>query len=353
MIQQTGAVEGEIIGYVDVIGAAETGGWALRKNPDNTYSPVSIDILMGDKRYGPIAANLYRADIAALGWGDGHCGFVYLPSDDADFSILPEQIKVFCAGTDVELTRAKRTSIPLPALAIQGYSGSEEFIGVGEEFKRHLIGQCGLTPDSRFLDIGCGIGRMARCLAGYLSEKGLYRGFDVAAKSIAWCRDNIAPLHANFDFKLIGVHNELYSPRERRAGAEFKFPYESNFFDAALAASVFTHLFPDVFGNYMKETARVLKPGGKALITAYLINSESRYMIKTKQTKLFTFGFDKGPYRYEYGACPEAGLAYEEGWVIEQFEGAGLRIDGGVRYGMWCGRKQFLSYQDIFVVTKE
>jgi len=352
MIDQNNAAEAELLGYVDVVGIAETGGWALKKSADNTYSPVAVDIMIGDKRIGPIAPNQFRPDIAALGRGDGRCGFLHLPSDDADYSILPEQIKVFFHGTDIEVPRATRSSIPLPALAIQGYSGNEEFVGVGEEFKRHLIGHCGLRRDAMFLDIGCGIGRLARSLAGYLSEHGQYHGFDVAAKSIAWCRDNISPLHANFDFKLVAVHNDLYSPRQAESGSSFEFPYASDFFDVALAASVFTHLLPDVFTNYMEETARILKPGGKALITAYLINPESRYMINTKQTKLFTFGFEKTPYRYEYADLPEAGLAYEESWVIEQFESAGLRIEGGIRYGMWCGRKQFLSYQDIFVVSK-
>jgi ubiquinone/menaquinone biosynthesis C-methylase UbiE len=334
------------------MGIAEIVGWALKKSAEGVYEPARVDIVIDGQRFGPTLPNQFRADIAAMGWGDGRCGFLRLPSDDTDYAVLPEQIKVFFSGTDIELPVARGTPIPLPAVEIQGYSGNGEFIGVGEQFKRHLIELCGLGPDADFLDIGCGIGRIARSLAGFFSVRGRYRGFDVAANSIAWCRDNIESRHPNFDFQLVAVHNDHYSPGEPRGGSDFTFPYPSDCFDVSLAASVYTHLLPEVAANYIRETARVLKPGGRALVTAFLINSDSRYLIKTGQSKIFTFGFEKAPYRYQYVDRPEQGLAYEESWMIEQFENAGLQIEGGVRYGMWCGRKQALSYQDIIIVRK-
>lgn len=44
----------------------------------------------------------------------------------------------------------------------------------------------GLKPDAAFLDIGCGCGRVARALTGYLDATATYEGFDAAKKPIEW-----------------------------------------------------------------------------------------------------------------------------------------------------------------------
>src|SRR4051812_23038714 len=66
--------------------------------------------------------------------------------------------------------------------------GEGDFAATGEEFLGHLVELCGLAPHERVLDVGCGIGRLARPLSRFLDERGSYAGFDVNAVGIGWCQ---------------------------------------------------------------------------------------------------------------------------------------------------------------------
>ena len=61
------------------------------------------------------------------------------------------------------------------------------------------------------LDVGCGIGRLARPLAGYLSIDGTYAGFDVDAAGIRWCRQRYGHF-PQFSFAHADVRNARYNP---------------------------------------------------------------------------------------------------------------------------------------------
>ena len=81
------------------------------------------------------------------------------------------------------------------------FVGGGDFTATGREFLGHFTELGGLEPGDRVLDIGCGIGRMAIPLSGYL-EGGSYAGFDVGRAMIRWCRRNISPRHPEFEFEL-------------------------------------------------------------------------------------------------------------------------------------------------------
>jgi hypothetical protein len=48
---------------------------------------------------------------------------------------------------------------------------------------------------------------------------------------------------------------------------------------------------------------------------------------------------------------PEKAVAYSEEDVLSDFENAGMSVEP-VRYGSWCGRAEFLSYQDVLIAKK-
>lgn len=232
------------------------------------------------------------------------------------------------------------------------YVGIGDFEKIGLEFRRYFVDLAGLRPDERVLDVGCGIGRMAIPLTEYLSPSGRYDGFDVVREGIGWCSSRITPRFPNFRF----LHSDVYNKHYNRDGAidatGFQFPYEDGSFDFVFLTSVFTHMLPDALGRYLGEVARVLRPGGRCLVTLFLLNEESRESIAAGRSEL--------DFRHEVSpGCvtvdpndPEAAIAYDETMLFDRFARAGFSIRVPVNYGSWCGRVRHLSFQDIVVADR-
>ncbi len=121
------------------------------------------------------------------------------------------------------------------------FVGNSDFVTTGDEFLEHFVELAGLRPSERVLDIGCGIGRMARPLARYLDASGSYDGFDINRAAIEWCRRHYRT-HPNFRFEVADLRNQRYHPEGRHRADEYRFPYPDASFDVAVATSVFTHL---------------------------------------------------------------------------------------------------------------
>ena len=193
---------------------------------------------------------------------------------------------------------------------------------------------------------------MAIPLAKYLGEQGSYVGFDVFAPGIEWCRAHIGTHRPNFRFETADVDNGLYNRKAAAPASEYRFPCEDESIDVVLAASVFTHLLVEDVRHYLKETRRILKPGGRCLITAFLMNKEAGQLIAAGRSRHFTFRHRTGECLAEDPASPEAALAYAEELLTALFREAGLQIEEPIRYGLWSGRDEFLSYQDIIVARR-
>ncbi len=50
---------------------------------------------------------------------------------------------------------------------------------------------------------------------------------------------------------------------------------------------------------------------------------------------------------------PEHIIAYDEKFVRKLYEKYKQNIVEPIRYGSWCGRENFLSYQDIIIAVKK
>jgi SAM-dependent methyltransferase len=239
---------------------------------------------------------------------------------------------------------------PVPPLSLDYGTAIQHFEEVGKEFFGYCISLGGLGRDSSVLDVGCGFGRLAVPLTSYLSPRGSYDGFDIVPTGIEWCREHIAPGRPNFRFKLVDVRNFAYRPEDGVSARSFRFPYPDDHFDLVFLRSVFTHMPPEEVDHYLGEIARVMRPGGRCLISYFLLNKESvRLMAGPNAARRFHHR-DRMTMRDE----PDGGdtVAFDEGSILGLYAAHGLRPIGPVHYGSWCGREEYLSSQDIIVATK-
>lgn len=250
----------------------------------------------------------------------------------------------------LDLLLDRRDSLTPPARQ-RFFIGPGDFKSIGEEFLNYFIEIAGLKSDSRVLDIGCGIGRMALPLTKYLNAAGGYEGVDIVASAINWCRKNITPKYPNFHFQSADIYNKAFNRRGKHKAADYKFPYADESFDFIFLASVFTHMLPFDMENYFSEIARLLKSSGRCLITFFLINRESLKLIEAKLSEI-DFKYATKEYRTTDRNTPESTLAYEEAFIRRLYEHYRLDIVEPIRYGAWCKRSHFLSYQDIIVANK-
>lgn len=229
--------------------------------------------------------------------------------------------------------------------------GGGDYEVVGKEFFNFFLNLCELKPNERVLDVGCGLGRMAMPLTTYLRD-GSYEGFDIVAESINWCKQNITRKYPNFQFRLSDVYNKQYNPAGRYKASEYRFPYEDASFDFIFLTSVFTHMYPADVENYINEIRRVLRNHGRCFITYFLLNEESLRAMRDGQSRE-DFKYDFGTFRTVDNNIPEHCMAYDETFIKNVYSKCGLKIEYPIRYGLWCGRKEFTSYQDIILAFKE
>lgn len=65
-----------------------------------------------------------------------------------------------------------------------------------------------------------------------------------------------------------------------------------------------------------------------------------------------TFSNTKQGHRSFSSDTPELAVGYDERYVTDLYEKCGLDIRTPIPYGSWCGRKDYLSYQDQILAFK-
>jgi ubiquinone/menaquinone biosynthesis C-methylase UbiE len=223
---------------------------------------------------------------------------------------------------------------------------------LAQEFVRYFVELCDLRAGEAVLDVGSGEGGVAVQLTKYLDRSGRYEGLDIRGHEIERCSRAITPRYPHFRFRVADVHNTLYNPKGRFKASEYRFPYDDASFDFVCLISVFTHMGTDEIDNYLREIARVMRPGGRCLITHFLINPEAARLIASGRSRK-RFAHDFGTFRAEDGDVPERAIAVEETVVRSLYARHGLTIREPIRYGGWSGRRPFLSRQDVVIATRD
>lgn len=126
-----------------------------------------------------------------------------------------------------------------------GVGGSYDAVGVIE---RELLIQHGLKPDDYLIDVGCGSGRLAKPLSGFLTGK--YLGTDVVPEFVEYAR--AAANRPDWRFEVTeGI----------------RIPEADCQADMVCFFSVFTHLLHEQSYRYLEEARRVVKGSGRIVFS--------------------------------------------------------------------------------------
>lgn len=194
---------------------------------------------------------------------------------------------------------------------------------VGQEFLGYMVDLGGLRPTDHVLEIGTRVGRMAIPLAGYLDADGRYDGVDDWVEGTDWCHRTITPRHPTFRFQQLAMGPQPDQPD--RTGPS-PLPYPDATFDFVLVGSI-AQLTPDTFDFYLREAARVARPGAAYLGTWYL--------------------WHQGP----AGSEKRPVLVTTEEEARQRLASLGLVVEA-VHRGLWDEAPSPLSYQDVVIARK-
>ena len=178
------------------------------------------------------------------------------------------------------------------------------------------------------LDLGCGCGRVLRWFQD-LAPKTTLHGSDISARAIEWNRANMP--FARFDV------NGKEPPLAHAAGA----------FDLVMAVSVVTHLDESLQFAWLSELARVVRPGGVALMSVHG-DDVSRQRLKGRDLRAYE---EKGHHYVKVAAGGLHGLpefyqdAFHTRAYIEREWSRFFSIRAYVRHGP-------LYSQDLVVLEK-
>jgi SAM-dependent methyltransferase len=142
--------------------------------------------------------------------------------------------------------------VPLPPrrlmVRVAGTADADWFLRSGRAGYDAIAAHVSLDEIASVLDFGCGCGRVTRY---FRKHEGEVAGSDVNRDAVAWCRANLP--FGNFEL------NGLAPP----------LVFADASFDLVYALSVFTHLTADLQLAWRDELRRVLRPGGRLLVTTH------------------------------------------------------------------------------------
>ncbi len=200
------------------------------------------------------------------------------------------------------------------------------YLTQGVNFWMYAFAQGWAKLDSRIVDIGCGCGKSAVALRDfdYMGERfrGQYFGVDVDGDMVHWCRQNFDPRH--FTFRTVDSYSAVYNPAPPGLASKRGTPTrdtsdlpvlegcEDGSIDLVMSQSLFSHLLERDVKAYVKESARVLRPGGIMAMTFFCMDDLRRLNILGGR---WTFAHRRGAAYIENERYPEAAVAYDKSWM--------------------------------------
>lgn len=247
---------------------------------------------------------------------------------------------------------------PIELMRQEGIDVLEDWFRWAEEWSVLLRVYGCLTRTSSVLEIGCGLGRIAFPLR-YVLLEGSYDGFEICKYKVDFLQRTFEEKYANFRFVWANVRNTYYNPAGTIAPQDYTFPYDNDSFDLVFAASVFTHMLPEAAERYFRESARVLKPGGRAVFSCFVLDNYVRGQQRPLGFGREAFNFDHklGAYGDDFATVvpsnPEQMTAYSQRFLERFVAGAGMSPVQHPLPGFWSGSQpNWIGMQDLLVLTK-
>jgi SAM-dependent methyltransferase len=174
---------------------------------------------------------------------------------------------------------------------------------------------------SSILDIGSGCGRWAHWLRDYNFRgrrfDGLYVGVDIDGEAIAWCEQHYDPQRFRFHHS---THASVSYHQEGKTSAHYRVPEPDGTFELVVSNSLLTHVLEAELENYIKESYRLLKPGGAMMHSHFNLD----YPPASYGTR-HTFQHAIGNARVESREQPEAAVAYRTDYLFNVAKTAGFK----------------------------
>ncbi len=177
--------------------------------------------------------------------------------------------------------------------AINGLTGLMRGVSTSEE-RRELIAGLGLTPGGAVLEVATGTGRNLEYLAAEVGDDGFVFGTDLSPRMLG---------HARRRADALGSRIQL------AVGNSQHLPHPDGAFDAVLDGAGIKY-YPDK-AKAMREMLRVVRPGGKVLITELGMPSGVQPTLRQRLLRLWIPGFGEGP---PMDAIPEEAVDVQLTW---------------------------------------
>jgi len=148
--------------------------------------------------------------------------------------------------------------------AVAGPKDEQEFRTSANETIQNLLDLVHIRQDDKVLEVGCGIGRIGEALAKYCAS---WTGADISVNMLGHaCK------------RLRGLNNIRLVHLRRVGLAEF----ENRCFDAAYFTDTLMHVDAMDQWQYVKDTFRVLRPGGRIFLDIIDVESEAGWEMFTR-----------------------------------------------------------------------
>lgn len=229
---------------------------------------------------------------------------------------------------------------------------TEAFARDIRKVQRFLEGRGLLREDTRILDYGCGLGRLAYVVAPQIGESGSYLGVDIARSAIQFLDDayrdapnvRFAHLPLDVDHYVKGLRGE---PKGETAAEAVSIAAPDESFDLQVSLSVFTHMVePEIVGT-LREIRRTLAPGGTSVNSWLIVDTQARRAVAAGRADR-VLPYERDGLLYNDPDNLLSCTAYRPDRVEAMYRAAGHEIVE-ILPGSWSGsgRDNDVIYQDV------